>query len=55
MKFDKFECILLQIQAEIELKPIGERNHNRNHKSYSFATKESESDLESNFEESPLA
>ena len=48
----KFDCILHQILADIELKPIGERNHDRNHDSDSFATKESESDLESHFEES---
>ena len=51
-KFDKFECILLQILADIELKPNGERNHDRNHDSDFFAMKESEPDLESHFEES---
>ena len=55
MKFDKFDCILHHILADMELKPIGKMNHDRNDDSHSFATRESESDLELHFEESSLA
>ena len=41
-----------QMQAYLDLMSVGERNHDRNHDSDSFALKESELDLESHFEES---
>ena len=38
-----------QVQAYLELMSFDERNHDRNHDSDSFASKESELDLESHF------